>query len=158
MLSSAYEDAYNQLQGAALDYNKIAWAVRNLHPRHQALALEGADFHWRTLSNAMLAAARACGADVMGQGYCQLRGVPCECAYLCNVCGKPQWDGLCLLWQRGKCECRIVGVTPGARWMKVFSDDEVAKNWSACLVSNFERELRAMSSASQSLWSSGMLR
>ena len=127
MHNSAYEDAYNQLQGAASDYNQIAWAVRNLHARQQALALEVAHLQWRALSNAMLAAAHARGANVMGQGFCQLRSVPCECADLCKVCGKPQWDGHCLSWQRGKCECRIGSVTPGARWMKVFAEDEVAK-------------------------------
>ena len=113
---SKYKAAYKQLVSAATYYNSIALAVRNLRPLHQTLALDIVDNHWKSKSCAMLALARTDGADVMGQGYCQLRGVKCECACLCSVCGKPQWDRLCMLWQRGKCECRIVGVTRGVRW------------------------------------------
>ena len=141
--SKAYSKAYWPLMGYAKHYNAIAWAVRSLSPYQQSLALDSAHDEWLQDARAMLALERANGADVMGPGFCQLRGSvsECKCSILCAVCGLPQWHNHCRLWRRGKCECRIVGVTPSSRCrMEHFSDAEVAEVWPPCKVSMVLRE------------------
>ena len=147
--SEAYCRVHWHLKSDAKHYNSIAWAVRSLPPHQQFLALDRAEYEWCTRAKAMLALERANGKDVMGPGFCQLRGgiSECKCSVLCAVCGLPQWDNHCRLWQRGKCECRIVGVTPGGRWLKDFSDAEVAEVWPPCMASSVLRQYRADSSA-----------
>ena len=139
MHRDAYCDVYWPLFGYAKHYNAIAWAVRSLSPYQQSLALDSAHYEWCKDAKAMLALERANGADVMGPGFCQLRGSvsECNCSILCAVCGLPQWHNHCRLWQRGKCECRIVGVTPSGRWLKHFSDAEVAEVWPPSTLQGF---------------------
>jgi len=151
MHRSAYADTYWPLLGAAKNYNAIAWAVRSLPPYQQFLALDSAEYEWGKYAKAMLALERANGKDVKGPGFCQLRSQSvseCTCSVLCAVCGLPQWHHHCRLWQRGKCECRIVGVTPNGRWLKSYSDAEVAEVWPNCMFSMALRQFRAESSAS----------
>ena len=65
---------------AATEYNSIRFAVRELPLAIQGTALQGAWVKLCRCSRTLVPLLRTCRADLMGQGFCQLRQLDCECS------------------------------------------------------------------------------